>query len=76
MAEVFFQEYQDNLKRNNLYDYEDITWLCYKKLSDMNKDDWVFYKIANSINHILIDEFQDTNYMQWKIIEMICVRQL
>ena len=45
--------------------------VCYKKLSGMSKDDWVFYKIANSINHILIDEFQDTNYMQWKIIEMI-----
>ena len=71
LAEVFFQEYQDNLKKDNLYDYEDITWLCYKKLSDMSKDDWVFYKIAKSINHILIDEFQDTNYMQWKIIEMI-----
>tara|TARA_B110000240_G_scaffold93724_1_gene106393 strand:+ start:886 stop:3297 length:2412 start_codon:yes stop_codon:yes gene_type:complete len=71
LAEVFFQEYQNYLKIDNLYDYEDITWLCYKKLSDMDKDDWVFFKIANSINHILIDEFQDTNYMQWKIIEMI-----
>ena len=71
LAEVFFQEYQDYLKKDNLYDYEDITWLCYKKLSDMSKDNWIFFKIANSINHILIDEFQDTNYMQWKIIEMI-----
>jgi len=71
LAEVFFQEYQYDLKKDNLYDYEDITWLCYKKLSAISKDDWIFFKIANSINHILIDEFQDTNYMQWKIIEMI-----
>ena len=71
IVEVFFQEYQSDLKNDNLYDYEDITWLCYKKLSAMSNEDWIFFKIANSINHILIDEFQDTNYMQWKIIEMI-----
>jgi len=71
LVEVFFQEYQDDLKKDNLYDYEDITWLCYKKLSNMSKDDWIFFKIANSINHVLIDEFQDTSYLQWKIIEMI-----
>ena len=71
LVEVFFQEYQSDLNNDNLYDYEDITWLCYKKLSAMSNEDWIFFKIANSINHILIDEFQDTNYMQWKIIEMI-----
>ena len=71
LIKYFFNEYQNYLNIYNLYDFSDKTWLCYKKLSYLDKDDWLFYKIANSINHILIDEFQDTNYIQWKIIEMI-----
>ena len=71
LIKYFFNEYQNYLNIYNLYDFSDKTWLCYKKLSYLDKDDWMFYKIANSINHILIDEFQDTNYIQWKIIEMV-----
>ena len=69
----FFTEYQRVLKEKRLYDFSDKTWLCYKKLSSLSDDDWIFYKISNSIKHILIDEFQDTNYIQWKVIEMILV---
>ena len=71
LATSFFFEYQNFLKENNIQDYSDNTWLCYKKLSELNQDNWIFYKIANSIEHILIDEFQDTNYIQWKIISMV-----
>ena len=67
----FITEYQDHLSELNFYDFSDKTWLCYKKLSLLDDDDWIFYKISNSINHMLIDEFQDTNFIQWKIIEMI-----
>ena len=67
----FFSEYQNSLKQNNLYDYSDCTWLCYRKLAELDSENWIFYKIANSINHLLIDEFQDTNFIQWKIITMI-----
>ena len=67
----FITEYQSHLRELNFYDFSDKTWLCYKKLSLLDDDDWIFYKISNSINHMLIDEFQDTNFIQWKIIEMI-----
>ena len=68
---VFFEEYQDILNKENAYDFSDKTWLCYKKLSELSEDDWILYKISNSINHILIDEFQDTNFLQWQIIKII-----
>ena len=73
IATQFFFEYQRMLNEKSLYDFSDKTWLCYKKLLSLNEDDWIFYKISNSIKHILIDEFQDTNYIQWKVIEMILV---
>ena len=71
LVKKFFEEYQDILSKENLYDFSDKTWLCYKKLSEIDDDDWILYKISNSINHILIDEFQDTNYIQWQIIKII-----
>ena len=71
IVQKYFEEYQSFLYEKNLYDFDDITWLCYKKLSNLKTDDWILYKIANSINHLLIDEFQDTNSIQWKIIKII-----
>jgi ATP-dependent helicase/nuclease subunit A len=71
LIDIFFENYQKLLISKNLIDYDDISWLCYKKLSQIENDNWIYYKISNSINHILVDEFQDTNYKQWKIIEMI-----
>ena len=71
VIQKYFEEYQNFLYENDLYDFDDKTWLCYKKLSSLEMDDWILYKIANSINHLLIDEFQDTNSLQWKIIKII-----
>ena len=71
LVKKFFEEYQDILSKQNTYDFSDKTWLCYKKLSELSEDDWILYKISNSINHILIDEFQDTNFLQWQIIKII-----
>ena len=70
LAKTFFKEYQDYLHNNRLCDFSDKTWLCYKKLSELEDNNWIFYKIANSIDHLLIDEFQDTNFIQWKIIKI------
>ncbi len=73
VIQKYFEEYQNFLYENNLYDFDDKTWLCYKKLSSLEIDDWILYKIASSINHLLVDEFQDTNYLQWKIIKIILI---
>lgn len=34
--------------------------------------DWVLYKLDRGIDHILVDEAQDTNPEQWQIIEALC----
>lgn len=33
---------------------------------------WVMYKLDQGIDHILVDEAQDTNPEQWQIIEALC----
>jgi len=33
---------------------------------------WVMYKMDQGLDHILVDEAQDTNPEQWQIIEALC----
>ena len=33
---------------------------------------WIMYKLDQGIDHILVDEAQDTNPEQWRIIEALC----
>lgn len=33
---------------------------------------WVMYKLDQGLDHILVDEAQDTNPEQWKIVEALC----
>ncbi len=37
-----------------------------------NVTPWIMYKLDQGLDHILIDEAQDTNPEQWRIIEALC----
>ena len=51
-------------------DYDDLISKTHGLLtSDMNQ--WVLYKIDNRIDHILVDEAQDTSPDQWSIIQAL-----
>ncbi len=39
-------------------------------LSNVNA--WIMYKLDQGLDHILVDEAQDTNPEQWRIIEALC----
>ena len=71
LAFIYIDEYQKTLRNKDLIDYDDIEFLCFSYLSSFDSKDWIFYKIANSVHHLLLDEFQDTNYRQWRIMELI-----
>ena len=62
-------EYQNYKIAHNILDYEDlITYAC-KLLSRSDMREWVKYKLDGGINHILVDESQDTSDRQWQIIQ-------
>lgn len=57
------------LKQEQDYlDFADLEWQVYKLLSDREQSTWVQYKLDQRIDHILIDEFQDTNPTQWHML--------
>lgn len=37
-----------------------------------NQSDWVMYKLDEGLDHILVDEAQDTNPEQWGIVRALC----
>jgi ATP-dependent helicase/nuclease subunit A len=60
--------YQNIKTERRLLDFSDLEWNAYRLLNDENNAHWVQYKLDARINHILIDEFQDTNPTQWHLL--------
>ncbi|MDH5546670.1 MAG: UvrD-helicase domain-containing protein [Gammaproteobacteria bacterium] len=49
-------------------DFADLEWKAYELLHHANNATWVQYKLDQRIEHLLIDEFQDTNPTQWQLV--------
>ena len=66
-AQIFL-EYQKQLHANNALDFDDMLVLAVKLLE---QSVIVREKYFNRFKHILVDEFQDTNICQYKLIKAI-----
>lgn len=67
----FVEIFQQLKKDMRLLDFNDLEWKCYKLLQYSDNTHWVQYKIDQRIDHLLIDEFQDTNPTQWNLLSPI-----
>jgi len=56
-----------NTKRNSL-EFSDITNTVHKLLENHIDKDFLYFRLDAKYNHILIDEFQDTSTLQYKIL--------
>ncbi len=62
-------EHFQRLKREQRFlDFTDLEWLTYRLLNRADNAHWVQYKLDQRIDHLLIDEFQDTNPTQWQLL--------
>lgn len=67
---TYLLEHYQRLKREqNLLDFADLEWLAYRLLSTDGHAEWVQYKLDQRIDHLLVDEFQDTNPTQWRLLQ-------
>jgi len=64
-----FKSFRDtyNKQRNSL-EFSDITNIVYKLLENHIEKDFLYFRLDTKYNHILIDEFQDTSTLQFKIL--------
>jgi ATP-dependent helicase/nuclease subunit A len=60
--------YQRLKSEHGLLDFADLEWTAYKLLSHSRHAEWVQYKLDQRIDHLLVDEFQDTNPTQWRLL--------
>ena len=71
VAQQIVQRY-DRLKRlDGVLDYDDLIQKTADMLSRPGVAAWVLYKLDGGIDHILVDEAQDTNPMQWTVIQKL-----
>lgn len=58
-------------KANGLLDFDDLIERTLHLLQRKGASQWVHYKLDNGLDHILLDEAQDTNPEQWQIIQLL-----
>jgi ATP-dependent helicase/nuclease subunit A len=57
--------------RRALLDFDDLVLRTRALLRDPSVASWVLYKLDGGIDHILVDEAQDTSPAQWNVIEAL-----
>jgi len=61
--------YQANIEENNLVDFDDLLMLTYKILDE---NDALRKETSNRYKYIMVDEYQDTNELQFRLLEHLC----
>ena len=64
-----YKSYEEYLAANNLVDFDDLLCLTYRIL-DSNPS--LCNQISNRYKYITIDEYQDTNELQYKLLRKLC----
>ena len=63
-----YREYDDELQRSNLLDYDDLLLRCVELLQRQPK-------CVSNVETVLIDEFQDTNLVQFDLMCLFATHQ-
>lgn len=70
-AQHLFVKYESLKRRQGVLDYDDLIGHARRLLGGPGDAAWVLYKLDGGIDHILVDEAQDTNPVQWQIIDAL-----
>src|SRR6185295_12919679 len=70
IANAVISRYREEKDRRGLLDYDDLIDKALALLGE-ERAAWVHYKLDQGIDHVLIDEAQDTSPKQWEIIRLL-----
>ncbi|MCE5194338.1 MAG: UvrD-helicase domain-containing protein [Nitrospiraceae bacterium] len=65
------ERYRQKKNKKHLLDFNDLELLTYNALLKHSEWQNILYAFDEHTDHILVDEFQDTNFLQWKIIDKL-----
>ncbi len=66
-----YKKYSERCRRSGAMDFDDLLFQTYRLLHQ--NPDGVLEKYRSKFSHLLVDEFQDTNYLQYSIIKKLCL---
>jgi len=64
-----YEKYENYLEENNLVDFDDLLLLTYRLLE---KDKELALETSQKYKYIMVDEYQDTNELQFKLLQKLC----
>jgi ATP-dependent helicase/nuclease subunit A len=70
-AKPFIEAYQSRKLVRGWLDFDDLILKARDLLSRSEVASWVLYRLDGGIDHILVDEAQDTNPLQWQVIDLL-----
>ena len=70
-SELFLPAYREEKEKRGLLDYDDLIQKTCTLLEKSEMAQWVLYRLDGGIEHILVDEAQDTSPLQWRVIDRI-----
>ena len=70
-GQAFANAYARAKRSAGVADFNDLIDWARKLLAQPGMGEWVRYKLDRRVDHVLVDEAQDTNAAQWEIIERL-----
>ena len=71
LADAVRQRYHNAKVRRAALDFDDLIQRAQNLLANSSSVEWVLYKLDRGLDHILVDESQDTSPSQWRVVEAI-----
>ncbi|MBL4538190.1 MAG: double-strand break repair helicase AddA [Oceanicaulis sp.] len=71
LAERLLSDYQARLNRLRRVDFSDLVERARLLLTDSEARGWALYKLDQGLDHVLVDEAQDTAPEQWSVINAL-----
>ena len=71
IGEAVLELYENMKRQRGMIDFDDQIEKCAILLTRADIRDWIRYRLDRGIDHLLVDEAQDTSPKQWEIINAI-----
>ncbi|MCG5261152.1 ATP-dependent exonuclease [Cupriavidus gilardii] len=69
LGDALLSRYQEHKGQQRAMDFADLEWLAARLMRDEQTATYLQVRLDARYRHLLLDEFQDTNPLQWRILQ-------